>query len=197
MEPAFRIALGISLALHSALAAPLLQVHRSRDSVRPDKEIVIDYVVLEEPAPAKVPETPRVEVAKYTDIKPTAAREDPTADARPEETPALAEARRQAKVRATKDYINYYQLIREKIRDRLKAHYRNYFAEGEVNLEFILSADGRLRDVRIDTGSSTADRTLHEMAARSVRDASPFPAFPKALALPQMSFNLQVSFKRE
>jgi outer membrane biosynthesis protein TonB len=204
MEPAFRTAIGISIALHSALIAPFIPLAMQRDRARMEKEIVIDYVVLkepdtakEEPVLSKMRETPKVEIVKKVEVKPApASKEMPKKDNALKQAIA-ADAKKQAQIRSTKEYINYYQLIREKIRDRLKEHYRRYYAEGEANLVFILTSDGRLESSAIDVSSSTADRTLHDIALRSLRESAPFPAFPKALTLPKMTFNLQVSFKRE
>ena len=106
-------------------------------------------------------------------------------------------ARKQAKIRSTKDYINYYQLIREKIRQRLKSHYGRQHGEGEVRLEFLLRADGALLAAGADRAASTQDAALVEIALKSLKEASPLPPFPKAVDLPRMSFDLTVVFKKE
>jgi len=38
---------------------------------------------------------------------------------------------------------------------------------------------------------------LIDIALKSVRDASPFPPFPKEFSAPKMSFDLTVSFKKQ
>jgi len=93
-------------------------------------------------------------------------------------------------------YISYYQLVREKIR---RSAYQNYAHNqtGEVYLSFIISSDGYVRDVRLLEAKSDAGDYLKKVAIRSVRDASPFPNFPKELDYPQLSFNIIISFEIE
>jgi TonB family protein len=93
-------------------------------------------------------------------------------------------------------YISYYQIVREKIK---RAAYRNYARTevGEVYLSFIISSDGSLRDVRFVQEKSSANSYLQEIALRSIKDASPFPGFPKELDYPELSFNIVISFEIE
>lgn len=93
-------------------------------------------------------------------------------------------------------YINYYQLVREKIR---RAAYYNYTRTeiGEVYISFIISSDGYLKEVRLVEDKSSASQYLREIALRSVKDASPFPNFPKELDYAQLSFNVIISFEIE
>ena len=93
-------------------------------------------------------------------------------------------------------YISYYQIVREKIR---RAAYQNYTRTetGEVYLSFIISNDGYLKDVRLAEEKSSPGPYLKEIALRSIRDASPFPNFPKELDYPQLSFNVIISFEVE
>lgn len=199
----FRIAVCASITAHLALFAPVFAVHASLMTAHPQKDVVV-YYLPEDPVtakaeePARIRETPKVEIARPIEATPPKKEAAaPRTDDAAKKAARVAEARKQAKIRSTRDYINYYQLIREKIRDRLKSHYHRYIAEGEVELVFILHADGRLESARVDPALSSPDATLQDIALRSVRDASPFPAFPKALSLPRMTFNLQVSFQRE
>ena len=93
-------------------------------------------------------------------------------------------------------YLNYYQLIREKIR---RAAYQNYNrdAAGEVYLSFVISQEGTIKEVRIMDEKSSTNAYLKQIALQSVQDASPFPSFPKELDYPQLSFNVVVSFELE
>lgn len=93
-------------------------------------------------------------------------------------------------------YVSYYQIVREKIR---RAAYHNYTRTetGEVNLSFVISKDGFLKDMRLLEEKSSPDPYLRDTALQSIRDASPFPAFPKDLDYPQLSFNVAISFQIE
>ncbi|MFA5146449.1 MAG: energy transducer TonB [Candidatus Omnitrophota bacterium] len=96
-----------------------------------------------------------------------------------------------------KGYIDYYQLIREKIKEELKYRYRRWYKEGDVILNFILKSDGTLIGFDTDKAASTGDARLAEIASLSIKQASPFPPFPEGLPFPQMSFTVTVSFKEK
>lgn len=187
------------------------------------RTMVVDYFVVTEPDRAvtlkkidtvkketkfKVAEAPKPEKSVVDEKKPVmevkpasntnvVKRETVTKP----ETKAIAAIRaiekKHARVKSTKGYINYFSLIRERIRARLKANYRNYHREGEAQLLFVLNADGALVAAEADKAVSTASDALINIALVSIREAAPFPRFPKSLSLPQMSFNLVVSFKKE
>jgi len=93
-------------------------------------------------------------------------------------------------------YISYYQVVREKIR---RAAYQNYNRNetGEVYITFIISDAGYLRDVRLVEEKSRAADYLKNIALVSVKNASPFPRFPKELDYSQLSFNVVISFEVE
>ncbi|MBU0547582.1 MAG: TonB C-terminal domain-containing protein [Candidatus Omnitrophica bacterium] len=93
-------------------------------------------------------------------------------------------------------YISYYQIVREKIR---RSAYQNYTHNeiGEVYISFIISNDGYIKDVHLIETKTSASDYLKGIASRSVKDASPFPNFPKELDYPQLSFNIIISFEIE
>ena len=93
-------------------------------------------------------------------------------------------------------YLEYYQIIREKIR---RAAYQNYtfLIDGEAYLSFIILSDGQLKDVRVNEDRSTDYSYLKNSAKKSIYDASPFPKFPRGLDYPELSFNVIISFEVE
>jgi outer membrane biosynthesis protein TonB len=93
-------------------------------------------------------------------------------------------------------YLNYYQVVREKIR---RAAYHNYsYAEvGEVYLFFVISSAGSLEGVQLIEEKSSSIPYLKKVALRSIQEAAPFPRFPKELDFPQLSFNVVISFQTE
>jgi TonB family protein len=93
-------------------------------------------------------------------------------------------------------YISYYQIVREKIR---RSAYQNYTHNetGEVYVSFIISNDGLIKEVRLAEEKTMVNDYLKNIALRSIRDASPFPNFPKELDYPQLSFNIIISFEIE
>ena len=93
-------------------------------------------------------------------------------------------------------YITYYQIVREKIK---RAAYQNYTGKevGEVTISFAISNSGYLKDLRLIEEKSSSTAYLREVALKSIKDASPFPNFPKELDYPQLSFNLTITFEIE
>lgn len=93
-------------------------------------------------------------------------------------------------------YISYYQIVREKIK---RAAYQNYTGKdtGEITVSFVISDDGYLKEMRLVEKKSTSGKYLRDLALRSVKDAAPFPNFPKELNYPRLSFNLTITFEIE
>ncbi len=93
-------------------------------------------------------------------------------------------------------YIGYYQVVREKIR---RSAYQNYNRSdtGEIYVTFVISNAGYLNDVRLVEEKSRGADYLKETALASVRNAAPFPRFPKELDYSQLSFNVVISFEVE
>jgi protein TonB len=93
-------------------------------------------------------------------------------------------------------YISYYQIVREKIR---RAAYQNYAhtETGEVYASFVISASGELMENRLIEEKSSPSQYLKAISLKSIKDASPFPAFPKELDYPKLSFNVIISYTIE
>lgn len=202
MDHLFRNALILSILIHAGLASPLLLDRAEHRRLR-QTDLAVDYVVIAEPTSVetakeselKPQETPRVEIKPKAEVAP--APKAPAARAEPAKESPSELAKKQAKLQSTEDYINYYQLIRERIRQEVKRRYRRSSEEGEVYLNFILGADGRLSACEADPALSRAGRQLIDMAAASLRSAAPFPPFPKALAVPRVAFSVTIVFKAD
>jgi len=94
------------------------------------------------------------------------------------------------------EYIQYYELIRERIKKIVSNEYKGRKNGGEVSLVFILNSNGILKDVSYVPDKSSSDKYLIDIALKSLKDASPFPVFPGALKKESLSFNLTVVFKK-
>lgn len=89
-------------------------------------------------------------------------------------------------------FLDYYKLITDKI---------NQFArlnppkdkKGEVSLDFTVSYDGSLRSG--PTVINTTDSSLTFYAIYAVRDALPFPSFPKGLGKKEENFHITIAYK--
>lgn len=93
-------------------------------------------------------------------------------------------------------YVNYYQIVRGRIRDRAYANYGK-FESGEVYLTFILDAGGALRRIKIIEDRTRANQYLRQISIRSVEESNPFPPFPSNLNYPELSFNVIISYEVE
>lgn len=94
----------------------------------------------------------------------------------------------------TPSYTTYYQVVRERIRDRAYSNYTR-LSSGEVYLTFIIRQDGSLVELQILSDKTTANDFLKQVGVRSVREASPFPPFPQDLNYPELTFNVSISFQ--
>jgi TonB family protein len=202
MNNTFINAFVISVCLHAAAILPLCGVPSAERAEK--KDMVVDYVKLKEDAEVKdsvndavmnIPETPKVELKPKVETAPAPDASVSRTEAGKDSPREMAE--KQARIKATKEYIGYYQLLREKIRSNVKRRYRSYYGEGEVRLNFVLNSGGKLTESAVDEAASSKDRTLKEIAVSSLREASPFPQFPKALSLPRMSFDVTIVFKKD
>ena len=94
-------------------------------------------------------------------------------------------------------YLNYYQTIRERIRNFVLENYPRFIACGEVCLYFVLLSDGSLKEIKVVEERSSQNRLLKDVAKKSVSQAAPFSSFPKDLSQAQLSFNVIISFELE
>jgi outer membrane biosynthesis protein TonB len=94
----------------------------------------------------------------------------------------------------TPAYATYYQIVRDRIRDRAYTNYTK-LSVGEVYLTFIIKSDGTLTALQILENKSEANEFLRSVGMKSVQEAGPFPPFPKDLGYPELTFNVQISFQ--
>jgi outer membrane biosynthesis protein TonB len=222
MDITLRSAFAVSAIIHACIFAPFYNQQMLRQELEKKNTTVVDYVMLKKIATAidtnkevvlKKPETPKIDIRKEATIKPQPATQVKSEDKKSAKSNRLKEktkshkkgavkvaseaaAKKEAQLKQNKDYVNYYQLIREKIRSRLKDNYQNYNREGEVYLSFILTQNGSLLSYSIDRSKSTEDETLLDITTTSLKAISPFPALPRSLSMSKMSFNIVISFKK-
>jgi len=222
MDITLKSAFIISAIIHAGAFAPFYSQHLLRMEMEKKNSVVVDYVILKEIAAAiatnkevilKKPETPRIDIQKEVAVKPQPVsqvkadnKKSPKISKLKDKTnlrkhgavkgSAKDQMKAQARIKQEKDYVNYYQLIREKIRSRLKNNYQYYKREGDVYLSFTLTQNGSLLTYAIDRAKSTQDEALLEITTTSLKTISPFPSLPKSLSMSQMSFNIVISFKK-
>jgi len=92
-------------------------------------------------------------------------------------------------------FLDYFQAIREKIRRSTSypPGARRNLIEGSTHLSFVLSNKGKLKEVTVK--KSSGNRLLDQSTIQSIRDACPFPPFPKALKTPHLRLSVQISYQ--
>lgn len=222
MDMRFKNAIVISFIIHAAIFMPIYNQHLLKLQIEKKNSVIVDYVVLKEIAKSiatnkevviKSPETPRLDIRKEIEVNANPENQKKEAfkkqlEARKSKAKEKSRkqdavrdsvkdaAKKDAELKQNKDYIGYYQLVREKIRSRLKDSYRYYTREGEIYLTFTLTQNGSLLTYSIDRAKSTSDEILLHITAASLKGASPFPAIPRSLSQPKISFSLVISFKK-
>jgi outer membrane biosynthesis protein TonB len=207
MTLTFKCAFFASVLIHSAVILPIAELHSEKRFVYEKQQIEVDYVLTQdvqrpsadEGSAALSEKAPAIELERKIELKPVTPAQTNYSEkaSRSRKDAARTMGRKIAKIRSTREYLGYYQAIREKIRKRLKANYTNNSDIGDVNIVFTLNSDGSLVSVDTAPAVSPADQALAGVACSSIREAAPFPPFPKAISLPKMAFNLIVSFKRQ
>ena len=223
MGISLRSAIIISVIIHAALITPFYNHHLMGHGIARRNSVVVDYIVLKDMTTAAAANNrgfvlststaPRADTQKGLAIKPEPFSRGKGEFKKKLETRKSGKgegfrsaaairdgsggaAAKESELKSSKDYVNYYEFIKERIRLRLKDNYRYYKREGEVCLTFTLASNGALLAYEIDRLKSTQDEVLLHIAQASLKAVSPFPPIPKSLPAPKMSFSIIISFKK-
>lgn len=217
-QNAFRNALIISLMIHGGLLlrAPFLNFF---SPLKPISEIEVTYLKLKQSQTIKVKDEQAKRSIELNKEKAHSQRTPPpfliekdslfskqlsSSRKKPKLTkPDIISVKKIIQLKSTdigkiknSTYLNYYQIVREKIR---RCAYQNYTRSdtGQVYMTFVVLADGALGDLKLINEKSTPNVYLKNIALRSIRRASPFPSFPPELNYPKLTFNVIISFEIE
>lgn len=91
-------------------------------------------------------------------------------------------------------YAAYNEMVRERIKEKVYANY-DKMEKGEVYLTFLLDDHGVLKEAHIIPEKSHASEHLQEISIKSLREASPFPAFLKGMNLQEYPFNIEIQYQ--
>lgn len=209
----FQLAVLVSVLLHSMLfmglpRMPFLPSKRSLQTLEISyykiKEMPKKQAIAKKAKPI-VKKLPKV--TKEDILNPRAAAKNvKKAKQTPRQMTALKDAKEKTFAKVVEEeqddakkatYISYYRAVREKIRSWADRNYpkNKKLAEGEVFLSFIVASSGELLQVMVVDEKSVASRFLRKIAINSIRDASPFPSFPKGMEHYQITFNVIISFE--
>lgn len=89
---------------------------------------------------------------------------------------------------------SYSQIVRNRIIDNLETMKSG--VEGDVYVRFVISSDGRLKEMNIIDEKSSDSGFLRSAAFEAVKAAAPFPAFPATVNIPEIVFTCEISFVR-
>ena len=93
-------------------------------------------------------------------------------------------------------YLSYYSIIGGMIKEQVyNILGENETGRGEVYVTFLVGANGILKDILIKDERTVASQYLKDLALKSVRQAAPFPIFPKGLDYPEFTFNIKLYFQ--
>ena len=183
----FRITFAISLSFHLAVISAGSFFHKA---VLLDKkpDIEITYLTPETPQDKlqeKVIENlPQIYDLKDKKLQQTSEKSDEQ----------YLEAKELAKL---EEYIQYYELIREKIKKRVTENYTRFHEEGIAEVVFRLNKNGALENLTLNESKSTTSQLLKKTALKSVSAAAPFPAFPPSLDRGDLTFTIALIFKNK
>lgn len=212
----FQLAVIVSIIAHSVIFLgvpdmPFLPSRRSLESIKisyykikelPKKETFVKKV---EPIAKDLPDVKKEEILKPPK---TVAEKAVKPKVEPERIAAakeVKEKRFEKVIEEEKDdakratYISYYRAVRERIRKFADRNYprKRSLGQGEVFLSFVVASSGELLQVRVVNEKSIESFALRNLAINSIRDASPFPPFPKGMSQYQITFNVVISFESQ
>lgn len=217
----FALSVFCSLAVHSALAVAVWQPWSDSSQ---DNTLQISYIKYPEQKPPAITLPPPVQPKQVATPppRPISERAAQRRQARKAQVPvkpkpviqtpatqpmsandALKEV--PAEIRSSADLLSdpkskevfesYFVLIKDRIHQVVRRKYsRAEVGEGQVGLVFILRSDGKLENVWTIEKMSTADILVKNFARSCVRDAAPFPQFPRELGMNRISFNITIIF---
>ena len=184
----FRTAVLVSASLHILALAPWNALHlKKSEDIKPIIEVTYILEKLKEP-PSKdkviknLPEKYDIKKKEVVERKPPDTKEQ------------YVEAK---EIEKLDEYIAYHELVREKIKKRVIRYYKRAAEEGRVDAMFTLNRYGALKALDVAGVGSENNQYLIDAAERSIRSAAPFPPFPEALKIEELTFAVGIIFKRE
>jgi hypothetical protein len=91
-------------------------------------------------------------------------------------------------------YAAYNEMVRDRIKEKVYANYDKMEA-GSVYLTFVVDNHGVLKAAQIIPEKTNASEHLQEIAMKSLKEASPFPAFLKGMNLWEYPFNIEIQYQ--
>lgn len=198
---AFRVAFILSLSLH-VFAISAGGLFRGAPHVEKERAIEVAYLVPEElkdELREKIIESlPREYDLRKKELQQSQREKKAAEEGAVEAGAELAKEQYldEKELEKLEEYIQYYELIREKIKNTVSKNYR-FDEAGTVEVVFRIGRTGALKEVLVNENTSAKIRILKAAALKSIEDASPFPPFPEALKRDELAFSLAIIFTKK
>ncbi len=195
-DPLFRLAFAVSLVAHIAVIAPAYFASNTAERAE-SRQIELNYILIKD---ASIAMEEEVYSADQDNEAVESAEHCSSSGITVMDSPSQQEIYLSQEVRETpkdlqrqeeKAYLEYFNIIREKIRARV---YSSGVSdeEGVVEVVFTVSSDGRL--VYINKVDTTLSRDIKKSVINAMRRAQPFPPFPAELGKKPITFFLSIEF---
>ncbi len=206
MKNYWGLCLGISLAFHITIITGIPSFLNNKD-IAADKKATKEIEII----PKKIEKIKEIEdkleinnpkplpyidniVAKLIDNKDISPVEKSNFFQNPQSDVVFSQIPSEKEMEKNPAYMDYYRLIREKIRANTYHNY-NTNRKGEVLVGFVVNKDGTLHNIKLDP-ESISNEGLRDIALESIKESAPFPAFPAELEkYSQLRFSVSIYFK--
>jgi TonB family protein len=194
-DPLFRAAFAVSLVAHIAVIAPAYFTSNTAER-QESRQIELNYILIND---ASIAMEEELYSSDQDEDAVESSEQDRFSDITVMDSPSQQEVHLSEEIRAAsqdtqqreKAYLEYFNLIREKIRARVYSSSASS-EEGVVEVVFTVSSDGRL--VYINKADTTLSRGIKKSVINAMRRAQPFPPFPQELGNRPITFSLAIKF---
>ncbi|MGB2706363.1 MAG: hypothetical protein WBC74_05880 [Candidatus Omnitrophota bacterium] len=201
-DTVFRIAFALSLSLH-IFAVSAGGFFQGVPPVEENHEIEVTYIIPEESKDEMqeriIENLPQKYDLRDKELRQSERKKTITEDGSVKTEGELVREQylHEKELERLEEYIQYYELIREKIKKLVAQNYTASREEGAVEVAFCLDKNGFLKNLFLDKPKSAQSVVLRETALKSIRQCSPFPPFPESLKNNDLTFSLAIIFKKK
>lgn len=96
---------------------------------------------------------------------------------------------------AQQSVMNYRDMVRRRLQENRRYPYaaRSAGTEGSVGVRFVITENGSVADVSVESGSGST--WLDSSAVEAVRNSSPFPRLPDEYGLSEMEIKVNIIYR--
>ena len=191
-DPIFRIALGVSISLHFA-AVSWGSFSLPKPLEKDAEKIEITYLKFEVPEEKMLENVPREYDIEKKELKTSTAKNPQEIVSKDQGALPSENYLKKEELERLEEYIQYYELLRERIKQSVATHYRSERKEGGADIVFTLKRSGLLESLTVSCDSEK----LSGIAKKSIKNAAPFPPFPEKLTQKNLTFSIAIIFTQK